>query len=233
MRLKSIVWMISQSKVIRYATYKYWEKKYNLSIGRNNNIGYSCKFEGFNRIADNCKLINSEFGLFSYTSNNVQLSTVKVGRYCAIGPEVRTVLGNHPTRKYVSIHPAFYSAQQFANATIAKRQTFEEYSYTDESKKYCIEIGNDVWIGASAIILNGCHIGDGAVVAAGSVVTRDVPPYTVVGGAPAKEIRKRFTEEQIDFLLKFQWWNRDVEWLREHAEDFDDIGLFMKKWKES
>ena len=70
-------------------------------------------------------------------------------------------------------------------------------------------IGNDVWIGLNATILDGVTIGDGAIVAAGAVVTKDVPPYAVVAGVPAKIIKYRFTESQIDFLLKFRWWEKD------------------------
>ena len=74
-----------------------------------------------------------------------------------------------------------------------------------------IEIGNDVWIGYEAIITQGVHIGDGAIIGTRAVVTKDVPPYTIVGGIPAKEIRKRFSEAVINDLLKLQWWNWNEE----------------------
>lgn len=74
-------------------------------------------------------------------------------------------------------------------------------------KKGDIVVGNDVWIGYEAVIMSGVTIGDGAIVGTRAVVTKDVPPYTIVGGVPAKPIRKRFTDEIISELLKFQWWN--------------------------
>ena len=88
-------------------------------------------------------------------------------------------------------------------------------------------IGNDVWIGLNATILDGVTIGDGAIVAAGAVVTKDVPPYAVVGGVPAKIIKYRFTESQIDFLLKFRWWEKDRKWIQQNYKRFQDIESFI------
>lgn len=79
-------------------------------------------------------------------------------------------------------------------------------------------IGNDVWIGYEAVILSGVTIGDGAVIGARAVVTKDVPPYTIVGGVPAKTIRKRFPQETIDRLEKLQWWNWPKERIRDHIK---------------
>lgn len=232
MTFRGILYRLHRWKPVQFFIYKIWERKYHLEIGSNAQIN-TCRFGGYNLISRDCQLDNCELGLLSYVGNNVHMTRVKVGKYSSIGPAVETVVGNHPTRTYVALHPAFYTDRQFAGMTISDKTTYEEYSYTDEQKQWLVEIGNDVWIGAHAKILNGCRIGHGAIVAAGAMVTKDVPPYTIVGGVPAKEIRKRFTEEQIAFLLQFQWWDRDVKWLTEHAEDFGNIDLFMKKWKES
>ena len=231
MTFKSVLYRLNHWKIVQYFIYKSWEKKYNLEIGNNSKL-VNCKFGGYNLICHDSQLGGCELGLLSYVGAHVHLSHVKVGKYSSIGPGVQTVVGNHPTKTYVAMHPAFYTDRKFAGMQISQKQTFEEYSYVDEQKKWLVVIGNDVWIGANAKILNGCRIGDGAVVAAGAVVTKDVPPYTIVGGVPAKPIRTRFTEEQIEFLLRFKWWERDVEWIREHAEEFADIDQFMKKWKE-
>ena len=91
-------------------------------------------------------------------------------------------------------------------------------------------IGNDVWIGLNATILDGVTIGDGAIVAAGAVVTKDVPPYAVVGGVPAKIIKYRFTESQIDFLLKFRWWEKDRKWIQQNYKRFQDIESFIEAY---
>ena len=90
-----------------------------------------------------------------------------------------------------------------------------------------VEVGNDVWIASDVKLLPGIVIHDGAVIAAGAVVTKDVPPYAIVGGVPAKVIRYRFTKEQIESLLDIQWWNKDEKWIREHAGLFDDVDGFL------
>ena len=82
-----------------------------------------------------------------------------------------------------------------------------------------IVIGNDVWIGYEAVILAGVTIGDGAVIGARAVVTKDIPPYTIVGGVPAKPVRKRFTQKTIDLLLKIKWWNWPEERIRQHITE--------------
>lgn len=231
MILKKVLRRMSQWRMVRKVLYRIWERKYNLEIGKNAYVNES-SFEGYNLICDNCYIDNCRIGLLSYAGNKTELSHTKVGRYCSIGPEVKIVAGNHPTREYVSTHPTFYSKHKFVGMGFSDEEIFEEYSYTDEQKKYWVEIGNDVWIGAGATIINGCKIGDGAIVAAGAVVTKDVPPYTIVGGVPAKPIRTRFTEEQIKFLLAFKWWDRDVTWMKENVNHFRDINQFIEAWKE-
>ena len=82
-----------------------------------------------------------------------------------------------------------------------------------------IVIGNDVWVGYEAVILAGVTIGDGAVIGARAVITKNIPPYTIVGGVPAKPIRRRFTQETIDLLLKIKWWNWTEEHIRQHITE--------------
>jgi acetyltransferase-like isoleucine patch superfamily enzyme len=113
--------------------------------------------------------------------------------------------------------------------TFVDETIFDEVTYADTQKRHVV-IGNDVWIGANATLLNGVHIGDGAIVAAGAVVVKDVPPYTVVGGVPAREIKKRFTPEQIAFLQTYEWWNKDLDWLAANAGYFRDIDLFTEEF---
>ena len=82
-----------------------------------------------------------------------------------------------------------------------------------------IVIGNDVWIGYGAVIFAGVTIGDGAIIGTRAVVTKDVPPYTIVGGVPAKPIRKRFSDDDIAALLKMKWWDWPVEQIKEHIAE--------------
>ena len=97
-------------------------------------------------------------------------------------------------------------------------------------QKTAVYIGNDVWIGSDVTILSGVKIGNGAIIAAGAVVTKDVAPYTVVGGIPAKPIKKRFSDEQIAFLEAFEWWNQTPDWLKAHCEIMQNIDMFMKEY---
>ena len=92
--------------------------------------------------------------------------------------------------------------------------------------KWNLVIGNDVWIGSRAILLGAIKIGDGAVVGAGSVVTKDVPPYAIVVGNPARIIGYRFNEQTIKELMRLSWWNNDLKWLSTHADLFNDINNF-------
>ena len=161
-------------------------------------------------------------GNFSYVSNNSCLVNVTIGNFCSIGPYVQVGLAPHPSRIFVSTYPAFYS-----NCNEGCPLSFlEDKTFDDSVPKTCI--GNDVWIGSNAIIPGGIDIGTGAIVAAGSVVMKDVPPYAVVGGNPAKVIRYRFSEEQIKALLESEWWDWPIEKIRQHADDFSDVENFQK-----
>lgn len=154
----------------------------------------------------------SEIGYGSYMGQNNILYNVSIGKYCCLADNIQVIGATHPTSKFVSFHPAFYSIRRQAGFTYTNKQQFEEYRFVDGN--FFCKIGNDVWIGEDVKILGGVTIGDGALVAAGAVVVKDVPPYTIVGGVPAKVIRRRFEQEQIEFLLKFQWWNRSEDWIK-------------------
>jgi carbonic anhydrase/acetyltransferase-like protein (isoleucine patch superfamily) len=103
--------------------------------------------------------------------------------------------------------------------SFADKQYFSEFKET--------RIGNDVWIGENSIVMDGVTIGNGAIVAAGSVVVKDVAPFSIVGGVPARLIRLRFVPEKIRFIEDSQWWNRDESWLRENLHLFHDVERFV------
>ena len=131
-----------------------------------------------------------------------------IGKFCSIacGTKFLFNCANH-TLKSLSTYtfPLFYEEWELEKSNIT----------TAWDNKGYIVIGNDVWIGYEAVIMAGGHIGDGAIIAARAVVTKDVPPYTIVGGTPAKEIRKRFDAEVIQQLLMLKWWDWSADNIRQ------------------
>ena len=186
------------------------------------------EFEGANLLAQNSSLTGASIGFASYLGAGSKLRMVKIGKYTAIGPNVTNVLGAHPSHHFVSIHPCFYSLLEQCGFTYAKEQLFKEYTYADDDKHYINVIGNDVWIGQNALLMQGVTIGDGAIIAAGAIVIKDVSPYAIVGGVPARIIGWRFEEEDREFLLQLRWWEKKEEWIREHAEVFRDVSVLRE-----
>lgn len=159
-------------------------------------------------ILENCTINNSEINSFSYLGKNCIIQNTTIGKFCSIANDVSIGLGNHPV-DYFSTSPLLYRRHNtFKINLIEKDLKFEEY--------LPVFIGNDVWIGSRAIILNGVTIGNGCVIAANSVVTKDVEPYSVVGGVPAKFIKYRFSENKIDELNSGKWWDLDLFKIKSH-----------------
>lgn len=193
------------------------------SFGKGTTIDSKAKFEGGNALANHSSFLNSSMGFGSYIAENSFIKNTEIGRYCSIGNDVMTVAGNHPLNQIASISPMFYSTACQTGFTYVKREKFNDFKYIDEQKKIAVVIGNDVWIGARATLLEGINIGDGAVVAAGAVVTKNIPPYAIVGGVPAKIIRYRYDDETISKLLEIKWWDKDQRWISEHVDLFEDV----------
>ncbi|MBQ7171996.1 MAG: CatB-related O-acetyltransferase [Clostridia bacterium] len=181
------------------------------------------RFEGNNYVGNLSHVYSSYVGRMTYIGSNSSILYAKIGSFCSISSHVRVIGGEHPTRDWVSTHPAFYKPKNVCGKSYAANTLFEEQKYTNPDKEFLVEIGNDVWIGANVLIQNGVCIGDGAVVASGAVVTKDVAPYSIVGGVPAREIRKRFCDEEIAFLVKHPFWEQPDSWLRQHAEAFSSF----------
>ena len=146
-------------------------------------------------------------------------NTLKIGNYCSIHSGVKfldygTMMGTPEIFKFISAYPF----EMIDEIRIAEKDDHENViydgpEYPEESKVETI-IGNDVYIGPNSFILQGVHIGDGAVIEPASVVRNDVAPYSIVSGNPAKEIRKRFDDEMIELLEKLKWWNKSNEEIR-------------------
>jgi len=179
-------------------------------------VAAGCELGKEVRIGRHSYCENTTVGDYTYLSGFNIVVNARIGKFCSIGHNVSICPGKHPTGTFVSTSPVFYSLRK---PTFSKEQCYQEAG--------SVTIGNDVWIGANAVILDDVRIGDGAIIAAGAIVTGDVPPYTIVGGVPAKYIRKRFPDEVIDKLLASAWWNRDEEWLRDNLPLMHDINKFV------
>ena len=181
-------------------------------------------FAGNNKIGEKSSVSNSSIGRFTYMGRNNNFNNVEIGAFCSIGSNITIVSATHPSTDFVSTHPAFYSATCQAGITFVDEDKFEERLHINGKK---LIIGNDVWIGHHATILGGIKIGDGAIIGTRALVTKDVPPYAIVGGVPARIIRYRFTNEQIKMLEVIKWWDKDDDWLKTHIQQFRSIEMFV------
>jgi len=149
-----------------------------------------------------------------------------IGNFCSLGPEIKIIIGGNHRTDWVSTSQLPADTFNF-NDTFLNAQKIKNFNYS----KGDLHIENDVWIGAFSIIFSGVRLGNGSVVAAGSVVTKDVEPYTVVGGNPAKFIKKRFTSKQINFLNSSKWWeleDKKIDLLSKYLLN-ENVDLFIKK----
>ena len=183
-----------------FVNFKYRNRNKKLSVPFSSSTIRNCSFGFHNRIYDNTILSNVSLGDYSYVGGDCRIMNATIGKFCSIGPEVWIGgLPSHPLN-LKSTFPGFYQ----------KDSSFygiePEYEYKEPEFKE-VKIGNDVWIGARAMIMDGVSVGDGTVIAAGAVVTKDVPPFAIVGGVPAKIIRFRFSDQKIHEMLASQWWN--------------------------
>ncbi|QNT78902.1 CatB-related O-acetyltransferase [Entomobacter blattae] len=169
-----------------------------------------------------------EIGEYTYGKPLVlepEMAMLKIGNYCSIAPDVTIALGNHRT-DLVTTYPFNVLKEYWGN--------FPEH-YEDHDTKGDVIIHDDVWIGKNSIILSGVEIGTGAVIGAHSVVSKSVAPYTIVAGNPARPIKKRFSEEICNRLLKISWW----KWEKEKVEKFlplllsNDIEKFLTEAEKS
>lgn len=223
--------MIVKQVVKNIILYLKWHRKLRFSFS--DNISRESTFEGMNRIYPHT-IFHGRLGFGSYIGHQCEISG-RIGKFTCIAPNVKCNPGIHPlTSPYASIAPCFYSNNGTQNgSTFAKKQMFEEYSYVDKERKYALEIGNDVWIGQNVFLIGGIHVGDGAVILAGAVVTKDVPAYAIVGGVPAKIVKYRYDDETIEFFLNIKWWNNSGEWYKEHWELLCDIEKLKKYYKKN
>jgi phosphonate metabolism protein (transferase hexapeptide repeat family) len=167
-------------------------------------------------------IVESEFGEYSYTAGDVSIIYSDVGKFCSIASHVRLNPGNHPMER-VTQHHLTYRRQQYGFGP-------DDEAFFDWRRDHKVTVGHDVWIGHGAVVLPGVSVGTGAVIGAGAVVTKDVAPYTIVVGVPAKPLRLRFPEDVVEKLQRIAWWDWPRELLEQRFEDLMDLPSFIEKY---
>lgn len=157
---------------------------------------------------------NSTVGRYTYFAGNASVINADIGAFCSISKGVIIGLGTHPT-DFMTTHPALYSAK-----TIFPHKLYQSKRTYTESKRVLIE--DDVWLGRNVIVLDGVNIGKGAIVAAGAVVTKNVEPYAIYGGVPAKLIKYRLDSDRLIYASSVDFSTSDIQSLIDKASDFDE-----------
>ena len=177
-------------------------------------------FENDVRINPSCNIVSCNIGRYTYVGAYSQIVRAKIGRYCSISDHVFIGGANHPLN-WASTSPVFENVRHSGPKKRFARIVVPQTPFTD--------IGNDVWIGHNVTIMAGIKICDGAVVGSGAVVTKDVPPYAIVGGVPAIILRYRFSEDTIQTLIDSEWWNLSDQDMSLIASSINNPKEFVKK----
>lgn len=182
-----------------------------------------CTFGPYVELGDHCVAEETAFGGYTYLFGSNDVIYAALGRFNSIATGVRINPVAHPMRERAAAHHFTYRAAHYGLGE-------DDPSLIDWRRARRVTTGNDVWIGHNAVIMGGVTLGDGAVVGAGAVVTRDAAPYEIVGGVPARHLGWRYDRETIEALLRIRWWDWSHEQLRDRLADFNDVPAFIKKY---
>jgi phosphonate metabolism protein (transferase hexapeptide repeat family) len=184
------------------------------------------KLGRYTEVGARTKIVETTLGDYSYIVTDGDVIYTTIGRFCSIAAQVRINPGNHPMWRASQAHFTYRAGAYFDGEQ-------DEAEFFDWRRQRHVTIGNDVWIGHGVVVLAGRTVGDGAVIAAGAVVSKDVEPYTIVGGVAAKEISRRFPRVIGERLQSLAWWNWDHETLRARLADFRllPIEAFLEKYE--
>ncbi|MEI8168568.1 MAG: DapH/DapD/GlmU-related protein [Rhodoferax sp.] len=182
-----------------------------------------CRFGRYTQVGEQTRMENCLLDDYSYVQPYGDLMSADIGKFANIASMVRINPGFHPM-EYPTLHHFTYRPTMYGMADT------DEADFFAWRRRQRVVIGHDTWIGHGAVIMPGVRIGNGAVVGSNSVVTKDVPPYAIVGGVAAKVIRQRFPKAIADALDATAWWDWDHDTLTERLPDFRDIRGFLAKY---
>lgn len=184
----------------------------------------SCTLGRYTEVGARTSLLETALADYSYIVNDGDVAYATIGKFCSIAAHVRINPGNHPMWRASQAHFTYRASAYWPEEE-------DEASFFAWRRAQLVTIGHDVWIGHGAVVLPGCSIGIGAVVGAAAVVTKDVEPYAVVVGNPARAVKRRFDERSVERLLALAWWDWNHERLRKALPDFRtlDIEAFLTR----
>lgn len=185
---------------------------------RDSRFGAWCEVGARTRVAE------SVFGDYSYVVNDSDIIYAEIGRFCSIAAHTRINPGNHPLERVALNHFTYRSSAYGLGE--------DDSSFFDWRRGHRVTLGNDVWIGHGAVVLPGVSIGDGAAIGAGAVVSKDIPPFAVAVGVPARVVRHRFPAEIVAALQRIAWWDWPHDRLRNALANFRalDAAAFCRKY---
>ena len=178
----------------------------------------------YTEVSERCRISEATLGDYSYIMQDGAVWCAKIGKFANIAASVRINATNHPTWRPTLHHFTYRSAEYWDDAGV-------DDEFFEWRRSNLVTIGHDVWIGHGSTILPGVTVGNGAVIGAGAVVSKDVTPYTIVGGVAAKKIRDRFDPHTAERLQRLAWWDWDHAKLRAGLDDFRTLEIqeFLEK----
>ena len=185
-----------------------------------------CVLGRYTEVGARTKMAETHMGDYSYIVNDGDVIYTTIGKFCSIAAQVRINPGNHPMWRASQSHFTYRASAYFSGES-------DESSFFDWRRAHHVSIGHDVWIGHGVTVLAGRKIGTGAVIGSGAVVSKDVEPYTIVGGVPAKVIGQRFPEPIAERLQRLAWWDWDHATLHARLGDFRNLAIeaFLEKYE--
>lgn len=183
---------------------------------------HKCHIGEWTEVGANSWLVESILGDYSYTAGDNQIIYTEIGKFSNIASHVRINPGNHPMER-VTLHHITYRRKMYGLGE-------DDSAFFDWRRSHKCVIGHDTWLGHNVIVMPGVTIGTGAVVGSGAVVIKDVAPYLIVAGVPAKPIRPRFQERVAEKLLQIAWWNWDRTTLETRLADLNHVERFIEKY---